>query len=254
MPASALTSLQDSDLTPDEYGLIRLGGMRLGLVETHRLVQRRDNPRAMAPAEYEALKRSVARFGFKSFIVAEDMGAGQFGVIDGHHRRQVLLEGGAKRMPVVLLDSGIEKAFADLAMLAFNVTGDPIESKYIDLLSEISASLGPDDTAAFVALDPEFLRDLNTQMEETLQDLENASAAEAETGAWQGKALKIVVPDTPEVRQLLKDVGDALNEVVVGTAVIKALTQWRDSNKPKTEETPDAEEVHGEGDLQDAPG
>src|SRR5262245_58128420 len=73
-------------LSADEYGIVSLGGMRVGLVEASRIKQRRDNPRAMKPKELEALRKSVERFGFKSFVVVEELAPGEYGIVDGHHR------------------------------------------------------------------------------------------------------------------------------------------------------------------------
>lgn len=213
---------------PDEYGVVTFGGMRLGMVEIDRLEQRRNNPRAMNDQEYQTLKRSMERFGFKSFVVVEELEPGRYGVIDGHHRWRAARESQMTRIPVVLLDQDGEKAWSDLAMLTFNVTGSPQEEEYIKLLSELTATLGPEETAAFTALDAAFLATFQEQFEAAVAEAETATsgAEDVREGVYQGRPLYIELPRSPEVEALLALVQQLTGEALVGQAVLRALRQW----------------------------
>jgi hypothetical protein len=200
--------------------------MRLGLVETSRLEQRRDNPRAMSAAEFETLKRSMDKFGFKSFVVAEELAPGRYGVIDGHHRWRAQVERGIDRIPIVLLDPGTDKSWADLAMLTFNVTGDPQEDKYVDLLSELTQLLGPETTAAFTALDASFLESFGKSMEDAMASAADTDAKAESEGGWQGRPLYIELTRSEGVQELLDTVVRLTGETVVGQAVLVALRAW----------------------------
>lgn len=222
---------------PDEFGVVRFGDMRLGLVELGRLEQRRDNPRAMGKAEYETLKRSMERFGFKSFVVAEELAPGRYGVIDGHHRWRAAQEMGKARVPIVLLEPGTDKSWADLAMLTFNVTGDPLEDKFVDLLAELTHALGADTTAAFTALDASFLENFTVSLDDALEAAAKAAADTPVPGAepapggpgaggWQGKPVSVEFPRTQEAQELLEQVVQLTGETVVGLAVLRVLREW----------------------------
>lgn len=223
---------------PDEFGVLSFGDMRLGLVELSRLEQRRANPRAMGKAEYATLKKSMERFGFKSFVVAEEIEPGRYGVIDGHHRWKAAQEMNRERVPVVLLDSGTEKSWADLAMLTFNVTGDPLESVFVDFLSELTQALGAEVTADFTALDAGFLSNFTASLDASLAAAEAAAAAASTepspedtpagvgAGGWQGKPVSVEFPRSPGVQETLDQVVALTGEPVLGQAVLKALREW----------------------------
>lgn len=201
--------------------------MRLGMVEIDRLEQRRDNPRAMSQPEFETLKRSMDRFGFKSFVVVEEIAPGRYGVIDGHHRWRAATERKMDRVPVVLLDNGTEKSWADLAMLTFNVTGDPQEDKFIDLVSELTKTLGHEVTAAFTALDPGFLENFGQQMEEAMASVgPTEGSPDQGSGGWQGRPISVELPRAEDVKDLLQAVTALTGEKVVGQAVLIVLRDW----------------------------
>lgn len=221
--------------------------MRLGMVDVRRLEQRRANPRAMSPAEYKALQESVGRFGFKSFVVTEEIAPGRYGVVDGHHRWKVALEKGMERIPIVLLDEHTEKAWADLAMLSFNVSGNPVEETYVDLLAELTRELGADVTAGMTALDPSFLENFQADLDrafDTGQQSGNGedgtSGSAKQEGLWQGRPIVVEIPRTEEAQQLLDSVKARTGESVLGQAVLRALREWMKSQtiaQDKSEES-----------------
>jgi ParB-like chromosome segregation protein Spo0J len=203
------------------------------MVETTRLEQRRDNPRAMSTSEYETLKRSMDKFGFKSFVVAEEIEPGRYGVIDGHHRWRAATERGMARIPVVLLDSGTDKSWADLAMLTFNVTGDPQEDKYVELLAELTTLLGAETTALFTALDTNFLESFGKNMAETMDAADAATAAAGgEEAGWQGRPILVEFPRVDDVVALFAEVTALTGETVLGRAVLTALREWVKIKRP----------------------
>ncbi len=221
----SIGTLDLAALVPDKYGLLQLGAMRVGLVEIKRLVQRRTNPRRMSDVEYATLKKSVERFGFKTFIVVEEIKPGQYGVIDGHHRWKLALEHKMERVPVVLLDSDTDATWNDLAMLTFNVSGDPIEEEFVDLLAELTQKLGAEDVAAFTALDPDFLENFEKDMKDTIEDLAKDTKSDEEHRA-RGHAITIELPRVDGVKELLEKVCRMTGEEVVGQAVVQALGEW----------------------------
>ena len=220
-------------LHPDEYGLIQLGSMRLGMVAPARLEQRRANPRAMGSSEYAALRKSVERFGFKSFIVAEELSPGHYGVVDGHHRLRLAVESGMDRVPIVLLDEQ-EQPWTDLAMLSFNVTGKPQSEPYIDLLAELTRTLGTEITAEFTAVNDELLKsltaDLDAAMAAMAEDEEKRKAEEAGASssgsAWQGRPIVVEIPRTPENLALLAQIREASGEPTDSQAILAILRSW----------------------------
>jgi len=180
----------------------------------------------MSEQEYETLKRSMERFGFKSFVVVEETSPGSYGIVDGHHRYKAAVERQMDRIPVVLLDAGLETSWADLAMLTFNVTGDPLEAPFIDLLSELTGKLGAEAVADYTALDRGFLENFSKEMEETLAALSAESEDEDEEARVRGHALMIELPRVEGVKELLNRVMHITGEAVVGQAVLKALQAW----------------------------
>lgn len=225
-------------LPPDEYGVATFGDMRLGLVDITRLEQRRENPRAMSKPEFTALKQSMDKFGFKSFVVVEELAPGRYGVIDGHHRWKAATERGMDRIPVVLLNSDTEKSWADLAMLTFNVTGEPQGDAYIDMLGELSKLLGADTTALFTALDENFLATFQQQMDDAAQIVSDADAADAAAGetplgeAWQGRPMVLEFPRAPAILELFELVQKLTGEPVQGQAILTALREWVKIKRP----------------------
>lgn len=187
----------------------------------------------MSPAEYKALQESVGRFGFKSFVVTEEIEPGRYGVVDGHHRWKVAIEQGMERIPIVLLDDHTEKAWADLAMLSFNVSGNPVEETYVDLLAELTRELGADVTAGMTALDPSFLENFQADLDRAFDTGQQSSGGEDSAGSsakqeglWQGRPIVVEIPRTEEAQQLLDSVKARTGESVLGQAVLLALREW----------------------------
>jgi len=216
--------------------------MRLGLVEIARLEQRRDNPRAMSEQEYETLKRSMDRFGFKSFIVVEEIEPGRFGVVDGHHRWRAAQEQGRGRVPVVLLDAQPEKAWMDLAMLTFNVTGEPVDAKYVDLLAELTQTLGATTTADFTALDPDFLSSFAAQLVDApiLDTPTGNNDTPTGLGGWKGHPIAVEFPRTEATQALFDTLVQRTGESVLSQAILRAVESWL--------KTPENAQVMGEED------
>lgn len=229
-------------LSPDQYGLIQLGELRVGLVETSRLSARRDNPRAMSKAEYAALQKSVERFGFKSFVVVEELEPGRYGVIDGHHRWKVAVEQGMERIPVVLIDGA--KSDMDLAMLTFNITGTPTDESYFDLLSDLMKSFDTPELAAALAISSDFLADMSLHVdtisagEQFERDPLRVRAGRDEENRWQAHPIRVDMHDTPEVRELLAKARTETEQATDGQAVFEILRRYFN---PKKAETPDGE-------------
>jgi len=207
--------------------------MRVGFVNPADITPRRENPRAMSPEELTALRASVDSMGFKSFVLAEELKPGKFGIVDGHHRVQVLKEKGAPRVPVILLDPGTAANQVDLAMLSFNVTGSPNGPVFVDFVRDLVSKMGVDIVASHVALDPAFLLDLSKTMDEALEAMalvDPDAAGSSEPGEaeqfWQGRPLRIELVNTPETRRLLDAAKRKAGADTDGQAVLEALRQY----------------------------
>jgi len=219
----------------DKHGVVRVGPMRIGFVNPASINQRRENPRKMSPEELTALRSSVDSMGFKSFILAEEIKPGKFGIVDGHHRVQVLKEKGAPRVPIILLDPGTDPGQVDLAMLSFNVTGSPNGPVFVDFVRELVAKMGVDIVASHVALDPGFLIDLGKTLDDALEAIaltDGAGSLDSEGGStsedsefWQGRPLRIELVNTAATRALLERARERSGADTDGQAVMEAL-KW----------------------------
>jgi hypothetical protein len=221
--------------------------MRLGLVDPKRLQRRRTNPRKMSDAEYATLQQSMAKFGFKSFILVEEIKPGTYGVVDGHHRWQAAMEMKLPHVPVVLLDESAQGTWTDLAMLTFNVTGSPVDDIYVDLLAELTSKLGADVAGAFTAVDPDFLANFAKDMD-AMQDASQPPAAGPEGaeksrgGTWHGKALVVEFARTDEIEALMARVTLLTGQPVLSSAILAALREWSAVQQTTTPTQADGEE------------
>lgn len=223
---------------PLPAGFHDFGGMKIGMVETRKLVRRRTNYRAMTDAERAALKNSVEKFGFKSFIVvAPGKDKGTFEVVDGHHRWQTAQDLKMEQVPVVMLEQDANGT--DLAMLSFNVQADVIPDVYVDFLQELNARVGSQTLAAFTGIDDNFLADLGRTLEQVkVGEISLGSDAEEDVGAdrSRGAAVHLSLPSTDEVNALLQQMQTAFKMPTPSDAVLAALRFLRDSwtaNKEK---------------------
>lgn len=227
----------------DKHGIVRIGPMRVGFVKPGDINPRRENPRAMSPEELTALRASVDSMGFKSFVLAEELKPGKFGIVDGHHRVQVLKEKGAPRVPIILLDPGTAPDQVDLAMLSFNVTGSPNGPVFVDFVRDLVSKMGVDIVASHVALDPAFLVDLNKTMDEAMEAMALADSEGPSDGAgpaegeqfWQGRPLRIELVNTPETRRLLDEAKRRAGADTDGQAVLEALRWYAEIERPQAE-------------------
>lgn len=218
----------------DKHGIVQIGPMRIGFVKPGAVSQRRDNPRAMSEPELNALRSSIDSLGFKSFVLVEEQKPGQYGIIDGHHRVQVLNEKKAARIPVVLVDKGTDPNHVDLAMLSFNVTGSPNGPVFVDFVRDLVERMGTETVASHVGMEAGFLDDLAKTMDEALAAATEATEAilgNADEGGeaeqfWQGRPLRIELANTPEHRQLIADVRRLSGAETDGQAVIAAMQAY----------------------------
>lgn len=219
----------------DKHGIVKIGPMRVGFIKPDSISPRRDNPRRMSPEEMVALRASVDSMGFKSFVLAEEIKPGRFGIVDGHHRVQVLKEKGAPSIPVILMDPGMDAKKIDLAMLSFNVTGSPNGPVFLDFVRELTASMGVDIVASHVGLDPAFLIDLGKTLDDAMEaialspSLEDVDKPPSEGEEfWQGRPLRIELVNTQETRRLLDKAKARTNSDTDGEAVM-AVLKWFDT-------------------------
>ena len=183
-------------------GFIQLGDLTIGMVPLDQIVQRRVNYREMTPEAFTTLRKSIGRLGFKSFVLAARREDGKFEVLDGHHRWAAAQEQGMGALPVVLLDGTEDEA--DLAMLSFNVTADIKPDLYMEFLQEMNARVGSDVLAQFTALDPEFLRELDS-ISDLSMELADSMPGEAGEGSdrSRGMAFDVPLPRTAEIERAL---------------------------------------------------
>ncbi len=220
---------------PLPAGFHDFGGMKIGMVETKKLVRRRTNYRAMTDAERAALKTSVEKFGFKSFIVvAPGKEKDTFEVVDGHHRWQTAQDLQMAQVPVVMLEQDANGT--DLAMLSFNVQADVIPDVYVDFLQELNARVGSQTLAAFTGIDDAFLADLGKTLEQVkVGEINLGTGTAEETGAdrSRGAAVHLSLPSTDEVNALLQQMQTTFKAATPSDAVLAALRFLRDSWEKK---------------------
>lgn len=239
-PAKAESSLADlavdtsSPLQFDKHGILTIGSMRIGMIHPSKIDNRRTNPRKMSEAEYNALRSSIDRNGMKSFVVAEELSPGKYGIVDGHHRVQALREAGAPRIPVILMDKGASKDDIDLAMLTFNVTGSPNGDVFMDFLKELSDRMGTEVVAEGVALGKDFLDNMFSTIDEVIKKTQEDAASDEPShhsgGSFHGTSMKIEVQATAEIKAVLEAVRKHSGSDTDGEAVMAALRYYVDDN------------------------
>lgn len=220
--------MQKSEAVPDvkklPAGFHDFGGMKIGMVPTESLTRRRKNYRAMTEPELAALRNSVEKFGFKSFIVvAPGAEKGSYEVVDGHHRWQTAQGLNMPEVPVVLLEQ--DPNGTDLAMLSFNVQADVIPDVYVDFLKELSDKLGTEQLAAFTGIDDSFLKDLESTLKSvSVGDIDLGTGESGDTSdRSRGSAVNISLPSTDEVHALLDWAVGYFNAPTPADAVLAAL-------------------------------
>lgn len=215
----------------DEHGIVQFGPMRIGFVAPDSISLRRENPRRMSDLELQALRKSIDSMGFKSFILVEEITAGRYAVVDGHHRLKVLVEKKAAKIPVILIDEGTEQGVVDLAMLTFNVTGSANGSVYVDFIKELVDKHGVDIVSEHIAVEAGLLEDMTS----TINDLMDQINAGEESGAmgqhfggtqFVGRPLRIDLANTPENQALLAAARKKSGEATDAGAVMAALTEF----------------------------
>lgn len=183
--------------------------MTVGTVPLDLLRQRRTNYRKMNDSEMSALRASVGKFGFKTFIVVTTGDEpGTYDVVDGHHRWAVAKERNMTDVPVVVLDKEMGKDSLDLAMLSFNVTADIIPEVYVDFLHDLGKSFGPEMVSEFTGVDVDFLNNLSSSFDTAMRSIEEGSSTETGEGDMDKSraSFSVSIPATAENQALLKEV------------------------------------------------
>ena len=205
-------------------GFHNFGGMKLGMVPTSSLTRRRTNYRAMPEASMAALRNSVEKFGFKSFIVvAPGKQDGTFEVVDGHHRWETAQSLNMPEVPVVMLEQ--DSNGTDLAMLSFNVQADVIPDVYVDFLKEMTDKIGTDTLASFTGITDDFLADLTKTLQQVNIGEINLGTGQADDTAdrSRGNALNVSLPSTSEVTKLLAYFKDVFKTPTDSDTILTAL-------------------------------
>jgi hypothetical protein len=215
----------------DKHGIVQVGPMRLGFVSPTSISFRRENPRKMSDAQFNALRASVDKLGFKSFLFVEEIKPGRYGLIDGHHRLKVLLEKGAPRIPIILMEDGAEAAMADLAMLSFNVSGQANGAVYVDFLKQLTDQHGADITALMTGLEPGMLEDMTSTIGDLLEQIaagESSGAMGDHFGgtAFVGRPIRVELNNDDTTRDLLAKAREKSGTQTDGAAVLAALVAY----------------------------
>ncbi len=114
------------------------------------------NPNIMQEGEYEGLKKTIAREGFKQHILVRphDIEAGKYIIIDGEHRWKILKELGALRMPCSIEQKSREEAMIEtITMNKFRGEFDSV--KLAEMLVELHKSLSPDQLSELTGFSKE---------------------------------------------------------------------------------------------------
>jgi ParB-like chromosome segregation protein Spo0J len=134
-----------------------IGDVVVGTVNPAELLKRRQNFRSMTPKERNALRASIVKYGFKSFILVRERADG-FEIIDGHHRTSIAGELGIAQIPAVVLGPDQDAGAVDLAMLSFNVHAQPVADQMFAFLKEIAESgTSSTEIAALTGMDDTFV-------------------------------------------------------------------------------------------------
>lgn len=205
-------------------GFHSFGGMKLGMVPTASLSRRRTNYRAMPESSMAALRNSVEKFGFKSFIVvAPGKEKDTYEVVDGHHRWETAQSLNMPEVPVVMLEQ--DSNGTDLAMLSFNVQADVIPDVYVDFLKEMTDKIGTETLASFTGISDDFLSDLTKTLQQVSVGEINLGTGLAEDTAdrSRGSALNVSLPSSPEVMMLLTYFKEVFKTPTDSDTIVAAL-------------------------------
>lgn len=139
--------------------------IEVGTVPMELLVQRRNNFRKMTRQQKAALKMSLDTAGMQSFIQVVRNPDGTFGIVDGHHRRDELLERGAEVAPVVVLPD-IDEASADKLMLTFNVSAELVDDEFTKLMKDmLDKGIAKSEVATAAVVSEAMLDELQRSLE-----------------------------------------------------------------------------------------
>lgn len=180
-----------------EEKLVTLGDMTLGMVPLTQIKQRRENYKKMTNQQLDTLRASVDKFGFQTFLVVTEEPDGSYGIVDGHHRFDLLKERGAESVPVVVLPKHLTATDADLGMLSFNIQGEIQDEKFMALIKDLMADADSEDLRRLATLSPAFMEQLHALAEEPKFDEDDEPPRKGEGAAQKGpkapKPLKEVV-------------------------------------------------------------
>lgn len=129
------------------------------------------NPRAMDDAQARMLERSVTEVGFVEPIIVRVNDEGQYEIVNGHHRYDLLVERGVTEIPSVIIDVDDEVQLRTIALGTNRIAADYIPEdleKYLqeivdlggdlDFVADISG-MRHDDIEMFKELDTGFLNE-----------------------------------------------------------------------------------------------
>lgn len=181
----------------NEEKLISLGDMTVGSVPMDRIKQRRENYKKMTAQQLDTLRASVDKFGFQTFLVVTREPDGGYGIVDGHHRFDLLKERGAESAPVVVLPERVTATDADLGMLSFNVQGEIQDEKFMALIKDLMTDADAEDLRRLATLSPAFMEQLQSLSDEPKFDEDDEPPRSGEGTTSKGpkppKPLKEVV-------------------------------------------------------------
>jgi len=184
--------------------------IEVGTVPMELLVQRRNNFRKMTRQQKAALKMSLDATGMQSFIQVVRNSDGTFSIVDGHHRRDELIERGAKVAPVIVLPE-MDEQTADKLMLTFNVSAELIDDEFTKLMRDMLDKGIEKSEIATAAVVSEALLD---ELQKSLEDVEPPDVVEddlprdVKVGTKAGKKppkIKVLIlsPTGPDVDGLI---------------------------------------------------
>ena len=181
--------------------------IEVGTIPMSLLKQRRTNFRKMTKQQRAALKLSMDTAGMQSFIQVVRNDDGTFSIVDGHHRRDELLERGATDIPVVVLPENLDEKAADTLMLTFNVSADLDDTEFAKLLDDmLQKGIAKEQVATAAVISTDMLDQLQNALNEMevpdapLDELPNEVKGANATKAKKAPKIKIVHlwPSDPE--------------------------------------------------------
>lgn len=134
--------------------------MKVTDIALTRLVPAPWNSNAMDRAMLARLARSVETFGFLEPLVVRDMGEGQFEIIGGSHRFQVLRETDATAAPCVIVEADDESARL-LSQALNHIEGEDDPAMRADSLRIILAKFSESDVLSILPETSESLAELS---------------------------------------------------------------------------------------------